>query len=66
MSQNLHPYWRRHPQQMRTVAILMLIVSPILLPMILLAAHWEEICGEFASCYREIWKCASPTLNAKG
>lgn len=62
MDDNYRPYWKRHPIQMRATAILMLIAAPILVPLVLLAAHWETIWREVAGTVKEIWNVVRTTM----
>lgn len=49
---SLRPYWKRHPVQARVCAALLLIVSPVLVPAIIVVVHW----GEVVEQVRDLWK----------
>lgn len=51
---NFKPYWTRHPLQLRLFSLVMLLTSPMTLPIFLLWSYREEIYSELAMNYRYI------------
>lgn len=58
----MRPYFKRHPYQLRIAALLVLLVSPILLPLMIVWAHRRD----FTDCVKESWKfLTAPTGDNK-
>lgn len=52
----MRPYWKRHPGQVRIIALLLMITAPISLTAILLFAYRDEIYTAVAENLAQLWR----------
>ena len=57
MSEELRPFWRRHPYLIRPAALVCLVLSPLILPVMLVIEHWDgDVADYFDECLRALRK----------
>jgi hypothetical protein len=61
---SIRKYWRRHPVQLRALALVLLIVMPAYLPIIAVVQYWRDILDEVAAQYRETWRVLIKGIDA--
>jgi hypothetical protein len=53
---SIRKYWRRHPVQLRALALVLLIVMPAYLLIVAVVQYWREIADEIRVQYRDTWR----------
>lgn len=57
MSEELKPFWSRHPYLVKPAAFFLLVLSPIVLPVLLVIEHWDgDVADYFNECIRALKK----------
>lgn len=48
----LKPFWQRHKWLVRPAALAVVIFSPIVIPVLLVIEHWDDVVGVYQECWR--------------
>jgi len=51
---SLKPYWVKHPVQLRIVALLAILISPLAVCWFICESVWEQR-GDILGAYKEAW-----------